>query len=220
MPIETVVVTGSLIQPKDLGDYKLYPLPEPATLPARQIKQIQFLDQRSVPFKRAYSYTANPYSRTNEEAHPTVIFRINDTEADGLGKPLPRGEFSIYQAAADGTQVLLGQAQVPDTSVGLPVEFSPSSAMNIAVTQRIVASEKIGSGSDNTVRKSVEVTVENNKPIAIQFELRSLINDQGRVVAEDMPHQSAKDGVKWTFSLAAGQKKVFAFTVEGPDNYY
>ena len=42
--------------PRVLGDYKLYPLPEPTGLAAMETKEVQFLNARGMRFKKHYSY--------------------------------------------------------------------------------------------------------------------------------------------------------------------
>jgi len=53
-----IVVTGSSkrIETRDLGDVKLYALPEATTLAANQIKQVQFIDQSGVKVQRFYRH--------------------------------------------------------------------------------------------------------------------------------------------------------------------
>ncbi len=46
VPIAVTAFTQQEIKAQALGDYKLYPLPEPTTVAAQQTKQIQFLDRR------------------------------------------------------------------------------------------------------------------------------------------------------------------------------
>ena len=92
---ETVVVTGSRIpDPRLLGDYKVYTLPEPTSVNALQIKQIQFLDQHEVPFKRIYSYLADNDYRNEKMVGDTasVSIRLQNRADQGLGKPLPAAE--------------------------------------------------------------------------------------------------------------------------------
>jgi hypothetical protein len=50
---QEVVVTGAAIQ-EQLGDLKLYRVPEPTTVASRQSKQVRLLDRTSIPFTRLY----------------------------------------------------------------------------------------------------------------------------------------------------------------------
>ena len=55
--VEQVTVSGArVIEARDLGDLKQYPLPDATDVAAKQSKQIQFLDQAAVPFERIYGY--------------------------------------------------------------------------------------------------------------------------------------------------------------------
>ena len=82
----TVQATPVTIDARTLGDYKLYPLPEPTTVAAQQTKQIQFLDQSGVPFERIYRYSID--GAPNPEALPktaNVILRLQNRRRQGLG---------------------------------------------------------------------------------------------------------------------------------------
>ncbi|OYX90674.1 MAG: hypothetical protein B7Y78_13700, partial [Caulobacter sp. 35-67-4] len=62
---EEITVTAQrakMAEQSELGDYKLYTLPEPVTLAARQTKQVAFLDQKGVAFQRLYMVTVDPWS--------------------------------------------------------------------------------------------------------------------------------------------------------------
>jgi hypothetical protein len=50
---QEVVVTGAAIQ-EQLGDLKLYRVPEPTTVASRQSKQVRLLDRTSIPFTHLY----------------------------------------------------------------------------------------------------------------------------------------------------------------------
>src|SRR5690606_35865864 len=53
--MDAVVVTGSRIARQgELGDYKIYSLPERTTVAARQTKQVRFLERESVAYERVY----------------------------------------------------------------------------------------------------------------------------------------------------------------------
>src|SRR5262249_16667247 len=147
---------------KDLGDYKLYVLPSPTTVAARQIKQGQFLDQKNVPFERAYGYNFYPSEPSLNDEPAFVILKLKNTEAAGLGKPLPLGAISVVEKAADGSPILVGQSYVKDTPVGLPMEVLPGNARDILVVPRITNRQTIGTGKNKISRVSFEIVVEND----------------------------------------------------------
>ena len=100
--IETVIVTGSRIDPRAIGDYKLYPLPEPTDMPARETKQVQFLDQADVPFERVYFHRIDQDRYQQGSDGATLTLRLHNVTESGLGKALPAGNFAVTWHRARG----------------------------------------------------------------------------------------------------------------------
>jgi hypothetical protein len=216
---ETVVVAGARVpDPRLLGDYKLYALPEPTTLAAKQTKQIQFLDQRNVAFEKVYRFDVdlwNDESATDRDAASVVLRLKNDTDS-GLGKPLPAGSVSVMDPG-NGMPIFAGQAGVSDTSVGAPLELEIGHAMDVQAQQRILASEKNGSGDSERTRKSIEVTITNNKPLPIRFEVRQPMYRPGTsIVSESRDHIAKPNSVAWEIDMAPDNQAILDYTVEVP----
>lgn len=217
-PVETVVVTGSRIpDPRVYADYQLYTLPEPASVKAQQIKQIQFLDQRGVPFERYYEYLTqfdNPTDRvTGDTARITI--RLENRADRGLGKPLPAGSVSVSALTQDGDPILLGEGEMGNTAVGLPIEIKTGNAMGVTAEQHILDSHKRGEGRNSHTVNTFEVDIENQKPFAIDFALEHPQEGAGfRVLSEDRPHIVVPIGVRWNLHLNPGEKLRMHFTVD------
>jgi hypothetical protein len=213
--VETVVVTGSRIpDPRQLGDYKLYRLPEPTNFASHQSKQVQFLQQTKVPFERIYTYAVDRYGATSEDVAATAMLRLHNDTADGLGKPLPNGTVSVTESAPGGIPVLAGQDNIHDTPSGLPVEIATGRALDVRVVLRQSSSQSQGSGRNTRTRKSYEITIENDKRIPIQFELGQPVLDGARILDEDQPHAVKPNGMIWSFAMAPHERKVMHYTVE------
>jgi hypothetical protein len=104
---------------------------------------------------------------------------------------------------------------VGNIAVGLPVEFQTGNAMGVYVEQRVLDSHKLGDGQDSHTVDSFEVDVENQKPVAIDFELQHGYGGAGfRVISEDRPHQTVPYGIIWNFHLKPGENVRTHFTVD------
>jgi hypothetical protein len=215
-----VVVTGSRIaQMSQLGDYKLYSLPEPTTVAARQTKQVLFLEQSGVPFERVYRVRLDPEDLPDEDEalSPAVILELKNETASGLGKPLPAGTVSVIEAVGPGRLVLAARPKVRDMAVGLPVELELGAAMGVTVAPRKLSETTFGSKDHRRLRMAMEVELSNGKPEAIRLEVvQRRTGEDFRVVSESEGH-GVKDGAPmWTFNLAAGERRVLTYTYEGP----
>jgi hypothetical protein len=212
--VQEMVVTAErrLAKQGDLGDYKLYTLPEPTTVAARQTKQVMFLDQKGVRYERIYTYR-QPAGRAPSrdiEIAPTVVLRLRNEAAQGLGKPLPSGTISVMEEAPGGGPALAGEQRVRDTAVGLPLELELGRAMDIAVTPQIVHI----TASDGTVRDELAVGVVNAKPVAVVVEFRQTVAGRDfQVRSETQPHTTKAGEPLWTLTVAPGARANLRYVV-------
>jgi hypothetical protein len=222
--LQEVVVTGSrvpLAQMRELGDYKLYAVPEPTTIAARQSKQVLFLGESRVPFKRIYTFTVDENSIMGDNdfqpRSPIVTLRLENKESDGLGKPLPAGVVSVMEPGGGGA-VLAGQDQIDDIPVGLPVELELGTAMDIFIEPRVTEERTIERRDHDEERVTVEVRLGNDKPVPITLEYRQPNAGEGfRIVRENRSHTLKNGGPQWTFRLQPGGRAVLRYSMQRSD---
>jgi hypothetical protein len=218
--LQDVIVTGTRLslqaRMRELGDYKLYALPVPTTIAARQSKQVQFLSQADVPFQRIYMFEADEQSMFESKfaAQPaTAVLRLENKESEGLGKPLPRGVVSVVETGGGGA-VLAGQDRLDDTPVGLPIELELGRAMDVWVEPRVTQDETIES-EHNEQRVSVEVRLRNDKPVTITLEYRQPRTGENFRIAQESRAHTLKDGdIRWTFRLQPGGRAVLRYSMQ------
>lgn len=211
--ISEIVVTGAkrLAVQSELGDYKLYTLPEPTTVAARQTKQVAFLDQQAVPFERVYVYRLEGDGGMDEdsvETAPNVVLRLQNKKEFGLGKPLPSGTVSVMEPGGGGL-VLAGEQTVRDTPVGLPLELTVGRAMDVALAPRVT--EVTGRAGFET--RAVTISVSNGKPLPIVLEIHQPPEGQNFTIDKESQPSSAKAADRvWTLRLAAGERAQLTYT--------
>lgn len=170
MAMEEIVVTGSRIARQgELGDYKIYTLPEPTTVAARQTKQVRFLEREGVAYERVYrAYVPNG----NEEARPmAILLKLKNEEAAGLGVALPGGSVAVMQPDGAGGVLLAGQDRFVDKGVGLPVRLTFGESPDVQAQTRLVKSTSTTRGAVTTNRSEIEATVTNARAEAVMVEL-------------------------------------------------
>lgn len=220
--IQTVVVTAerrTSVEAQQLGDYKLYALPDPTDVHARETKQVQFLDQRDVPFVKLYGYL-NEFDNDSDvlDDAALVIYRLQNKPEAGLGKPLPAGQVSFVEPGPDEQPIFVGDAHIADTAVGLPVDTATGNAFDVRVAHHVAFDISVGSGKNKRDRRSFDIAVENDKSIPIQFEVVQALTAPGqRIAAESEEHTLYRGYTTWRFALAAGQRHELTFTIETPD---
>jgi hypothetical protein len=215
--LQETVVTGSRIaEVGNLGDYKLYTLPEPTTVAANQTKQVAFLDQASVRYQRTDTFTVQrAYGHDPAPQAAVGLIRLRNKAAEGLGKPLPGGVVTVFDRKADGGLSLAGQPRLEDTPVGQPVELSlgPSGTVTMQATQGSLTYRR--RGRQTFEQSEVAVTVHNAGAQPARVEVR-LAQDGVKILGESRPH--GRDGAfaVWRLQAPAEGQATLRFRTEAP----
>jgi hypothetical protein len=190
-----VIVTAQRVQQEQLGDLKLYRVPDRTTVASRQSKQVRLLDKLAIPVQTVYR--ADVFEGALDgEAAANLVLRTKNDEVHHLGLPLPSGRAAIF--ATDGkARVLVGQSDVHDLAVDEDVEFDlgPRADVRIrAVKERAgidTAHARVLPLVPGVSLRSVRVSdverveISNARGSDIQFELRLQLPDGARVVRAD-----------------------------------
>lgn len=207
-----------------LGDYKLYTLPEPTTVAARQTKQVAFLDQSAVRVRTVYAHTVEPPDAGPDDAaapEPQVeaahaVLRLKNTADQGLGRPLPSGSVQVRQAGAGpgGRGLLVGEPALErDVPVGEPFELDLGEASDVTVTDRLVSSTPLGT---RRLRRAFEIEAANARSAPVTVEIR---HDRAgaagfRVVAESDRHGDKAGDPLWRITVPANGRRTLTYAIE------
>lgn len=122
-----------LAEQEELGDLKLYRIPEPVTIAANSQKQVAFLERQDVRVDILFRRRFETAARGDHEPTPWFLVMRN-TSGQGLGMPLPAGRATVF-ATDTGRPILLGIGAIQDRAVGEEVEI-PLGVAN-GVTSRV-----------------------------------------------------------------------------------
>jgi len=149
-----------MAQQEELGDLKLYRIPERVTVAARSQKQVALLDRDGVKVETLYRVDA--YAPNPGGLRVTRVLRTANTPAAGLGLPLPAGRLVLF-GTGRARPILLGQGFVGDKAVGEDLEI-PVGAASSVVAQAVRLFPGSGEGGD------WELNVSNAQPTPVRFE--------------------------------------------------
>jgi hypothetical protein len=156
-----IVVTGArMAVQEDLGDLKLYRVPDRTTVAAKAQKQVALLDRGSVPVEVFYRVRL----RDGEPGPVRTVLRARNRKDAGLGLPLPAGPVAVFAPRA-GVPLLVGEGAIADKAIGEDVEIDVANATQVTVEAVHPASGKHWEDYGLVVRNA------NSRPIRFEAEI-------------------------------------------------
>ena len=127
-------VVAVVAEQEDLGDLKLYRVPEPVTVNAQGQKQVAMIVRPDVRYDRIFVASAGDYS--GDSAPISYMLRSRNDKKSGLGIPLPAGKVTVFENSPLGP-LLAGEGDLPDRAIDNEVEIvvGQSSDVRLAVTE-------------------------------------------------------------------------------------
>jgi len=155
-PIAVIVA-----EQEDLGDLKLYRVPERVTVNAKGQKQVAMIVQPDVSYERIYVANAPDYSA--DSAPVSYILRSKNDAKSGLGIPLPAGKVTVFENSPVGP-LLAGEGDLPDRAIGNEIEIvvgqSPDVRLSMTELHRIKNRQYWRATITNARNHPVDVEIE------------------------------------------------------------
>lgn len=198
MARDMVVTAAKRAEQEDLGDLKLYRVPDRTTVASRQSKQVRMLDQAGVPIQKIHEveYSANYEA---EPAPMTIILRTKNDKKNNLGLPLPSGRVSVFETAGSGAssrRLLSGETTLRDLAIDEETELRFDGGAAVMARQIFETADLAprtpppfvpGKTRSNTGKldqiSRIEIT--NAQPYAVQIEARIYLYDGMEIVKAD-----------------------------------
>ncbi len=188
---------------EELGDLKLYRIPEPVTVAARSQKQVALLQQPQVQVRTVYRQRFHPGQPASGVA--SRFFVTRNRREEGLGLPLPAGRLMLFDEAG-GRQVLVGQAVIRDFAVGEEVEIDFGEVPGIVSLQRALVRTEGAT--------EYEVVVTNDRPWPVAYELELMVQPS-RVRSETQVGR--RNGMTlWSTTVPANGSATLRYRVVAP----
>jgi hypothetical protein len=191
-------MSAKRVEQEQLGDLKLYRVPDRTTVASRQSKQVRLLDRPSIPIARVYGADLT----ADENATPAparLLLRTMNDAPNHLGLPLPSGRVAVF-AAREGETLLQHHSNLRDLAVDEEVEIDMGVSSDVEVTAQrekttidpgrteslplVPGVLTLHSAETETVNR---VDVSNARATEVHFELRLWLPEGGRVVRADHP---------------------------------
>lgn len=184
---------------EDLGDLKLYRVPERVTVSAKGQKQVAMIVQPGVSYERVYVARADNYNE--DSAAISYILRSRNDATNGLGLPLPAGKVAVFENSFVGP-LLAGEGALPDRAIDneVEVEVGSSSDVRLSVIQTRRSRRK----------ENWRAVVTNARDHPVRFEMEIPYDVSGRVKGIDVI-----DGVPtWRVTVPANDEAKLSYAIK------
>ncbi|RNF38218.1 DUF4139 domain-containing protein [Planococcus salinus] len=114
---------------RSFADYHAYTIERPVTVLNEQTKQISFLKMEGASFRKIYK--VGPFSQRAE-----MVLEIDNTAANQLGIPLPKGLIKVYEQDVDGEMEFVGEDVLEHTSKEEKLKLTIGNAFDIVSDSR------------------------------------------------------------------------------------
>ncbi len=198
--------SGQGFEEKSFFEYHLYTLQRPTTIADSETKQVSLFEPASTAVKKLYRYEAMPGS-----TDVNVVVTFKNSEAAGLGMPLPAGKMRITKLDSDGSEEFVGEDAVNHTPRNEEVELRVGNAFDIVAEMAIVDSRRI---SDRVREETVEVKLRNRKTEDVTINVRYRLYGDWQVLESNFEYlKKTAQQLEFTVPAEADQETVLKFRI-------
>ncbi|HUG11736.1 MAG TPA: hypothetical protein VMM36_12015 [Opitutaceae bacterium] len=218
---------------KAFDEFHLYTLPRAVTLRNREMKQVEFLRAEGVQSRVLYIYNGaaidrrryrgwNAESVRNDRDYGTVsnpkiwvMREFENTKANGLGVPLPKGRTRFYRSdEADGRPEFTGENTIDHTPEGETVRIYTGDAFDIVGERK--RTDYVLNSSGSSMEEAFEIRLRNRKKEAVEVRVAERMYRwlNWSIVEQSDPFvkTAAQDG-EFRIALEAGEERVITYRV-------
>lgn len=160
---------GMVASEEELGDLKLYRIPENVTVSAQGLKQVAFLNRDEVQGRFLYLKQCQPWNEESAASQTQILFATVNDEDHGLGVALPSGAIAFFEPALVG-ELLVGEENLRDYAEGQDVEISLGNSSQVfAQCERLTRQNPNQSGIWTRMRTTL--TNANPTPVTLRLQM-------------------------------------------------
>ncbi|WP_428333525.1 DUF4139 domain-containing protein [Novosphingobium sp.] len=202
-PIMVTARKALVAEAENLGDLKLFRLPQPTTVAARGQKQVALFDPRTIAIDVLHVAALDDLDGTTAAQ---LQVRTRNRNAEGLGLALPGGKVRIM-AERDGHALVVGEGALEDRAINDRVEIGTAQTPQVTVKQTITARTK--------TTRTITATISNANPFAIRFEGTFKQTAAAAIQAPSSPLVLVDGHRVWSVRIPANGRAVLHYHMSG-----
>jgi hypothetical protein len=201
-PTTTAATGGAAFREESFFEYHLYTLERPTNLLNAEQKQVTLLeaagihvDKRLTFYGAAYYYRGH-YGQVASNQKVGVYLELQNTEANHMGMPLPKGTVRVYKADKSGAKQFIGEDAIDHTPRDEKVRIKMGEAFDVVGDRKQMEWKSLGTCVSES---SWEIELRNHKDSPVEVEVYEPVGGDWEVISESMPHVK-KDAHTFTYT--------------------
>jgi hypothetical protein len=173
-----------------LFEYHLYALGRPADVLDKEQKQVSLFEARGIELAKKLVFRGSDdgfRTRSGDEIKNQKLIAqvvLDNSEAKGLGMPLPAGIVRVYKADSSGAQQFVGEDRLDHTPRDEPIELELGEAFDVVGDRRQTAWQALGKCS---AESAWEIELRNHKDVAERVDVLQPASGDYQVIESSHP---------------------------------
>ncbi len=187
-----MAVDEAAFEEKAFFEYHMYTLPRKATVADKEIKQISLFEPAQTEVEKIFTY--------RPDRHPSdveVALRFVNSEASGLGMPLPAGRVRLFMGDEDGSVILLGEDRINHTPRDEEMMLKVGNAFDIVGEERMINQVRV---SKKVEERDFETEIRNRKDSDVTVVMEKRLWGFWEILESNFEYKK-KDAATVTFDL-------------------
>ena len=224
---ERISVTASRVRSagrEELGEYQLYTIPHATTIANQQTKQVALFEASGVKVKQRLETSAGydhqrAWSVDNKIAVRKYV-TIDNTDAAGLGMPMPQGIIRVYKSDSQDRSQFVGEDNIVNTPKNEKADLYLGNAFDVTVHRkqtdfRSFQRQSPDRGNVIVYEASYEVTAKNAKSKPQELIYTDDFENDWSITEENQPHEKrSANRAAWVLKLPAEGEFKLTYTVQ------
>jgi hypothetical protein len=201
-PTTTAATGGAAFREESFFEYHLYTLERPTNLLNAEQKQVTLLEAAGIHVDKRLTFYGAPYyyrghyGQVASNQKVGVYLELQNTEANHMGMPLPKGTVRVYKADKSGAKQFIGEDAIDHTPRDEKVRIKMGEAFDVVGDRKQMEWKSLGTCVSES---SWEIELRNHKDSAVDVEVYEPVGGDWEVISESMPHVK-KDAHTFTYT--------------------
>ena len=197
---------------ESLFEYHLYTLDRPTNILENQTKQVALLQAENISSSKEYLLKGQDYyyrSKAGDlgsKIKVAVYLSYENSKAENLGMPLPKGIVRVYKQDSSGSVQFVGEDRIDHTPENETVRLKLGNAFDITADKKQTDFKKLaGSSSYNYIyESSYRIELKNGKDEDIAVRVVEPMPGDWDILSESLPHKKISSSeTEWLVRVPA-----------------